>query len=171
MQTPQTTDTLFIRPYQPSDLPEMAALFYRTVHEVNARDYTREQLDVWATGQIDEARWSRSLQEHISLVAVSGGLIVGFADMDPSGYLDRLYIHADHQHRGIATALCDRLEAGVTGDISTHASITARGFFEKRGYLVLREQQGVLQGVPLTNYVMLKARPAASSPFQRGVQE
>lgn len=158
MKNPQTTDTILIRRYLPSDLPEMAALFHHTVHEINARDYTREQLNVWATGQIDEARWSRSLQEHISLVAVSDGQIVGFADMDPSGYLDRLYIHADHQHKGIATALCDRLEAEVTGDITTHASITARVFFEKRGYRVICMQQVNLKGILLTNYLMEKKR-------------
>ena len=39
-----------IRRYTPEDLPQIAELFYNTVHTVNARDYTREQLDVWATG-------------------------------------------------------------------------------------------------------------------------
>ncbi len=39
-----------IRSYAPSDIREMAALFYDTVHTVNARDYTPAQLDAWATG-------------------------------------------------------------------------------------------------------------------------
>ena len=44
---------MIIREYQPSDCGEMAELFYNTVHTVNARDYTKEQLDVWATGKLD----------------------------------------------------------------------------------------------------------------------
>ena len=42
-----------IRSYAPSDIREMAALFYDTVHTVNARDYTPAQLDAWATGEVD----------------------------------------------------------------------------------------------------------------------
>ena len=32
-----------IREYRPEDCRELAALFYDTVHEVNAADYTKEQ--------------------------------------------------------------------------------------------------------------------------------
>ena len=81
--------------------------------------------------------------------------MVGFGDMDRSGYLDRLYVHKDYQRQGIATAICDRLEREVTvGKITTHASITAKPFFQKRGYEVIKEQQVIRGGVALTNYVM-----------------
>lgn len=145
-----------IRTYQPADCKEMAELFYQTVHTVNAKDYTRPQLDAWATGQVDLEQWNRSFLAHLSLVAVEDGAIVGFGDMASDGYLDRLYVHADHQGRGIATALCDRLEQAVRGPITTHASITARPFFEKRGYAVIKEQTVERQGVALTNFVMIK---------------
>ena len=85
------------------------------------------------------------------------GQIVGFGDLDVErGYLDRLYVHRDHQGEGIATALCGALERAASGPITTHASITARPFFEGRGYRVLREQQVERRGVWLTNYVMGK---------------
>ena len=41
---------MFIREYQSSDCKELAELFYNTVHAVNVKDYTKEQVDVWATG-------------------------------------------------------------------------------------------------------------------------
>lgn len=44
---------------------------------------------------------------------------------------------------------------------TTHASITARPFFEKRGYRVVRAQQVERQGLYLTNYVMEKRRGGA----------
>lgn len=143
-----------IRQYQTSDCREITELFYHTVHTVNAQDYMPEQLAVWATGQVDLQAWDRSLQEHKSFVAVDGGRIVGFGDIDHTGYLDRLYVHADYQGKGIATALCTRLEQAVPGKITTHASITAKPFFLKRGYRVIREQQVERQGVSLTNFVM-----------------
>ena len=97
---------------------------------------------------------------HHSLVAVEGeGLIVGFGDIDGTGYLDRLYVHRDRQGQGIATALLGRLERAVDAPvITTHASITARPFFEARGYRVIREQRVERHGVRMTNFVMEKRR-------------
>lgn len=147
-----------LREYEQSDCRKLTELFYNTVHIVNAKDYTKEQLDVWATGQVDLEKWNQSLQEHYSIVAAEDNIIVGFGDIDKTGYLDRLYVHADHQGKGIATAICDKLEQFVRENITTHASITARPFFEKRGYKVVKEQQVERQGIFLTNYVMIKER-------------
>ena len=78
--------------------------------------------------------------------------------MDVSkGYLDRLYVHKDYQGMGVGTAICDALESHIhEGRIYTHASITARPFFEKRGYRLVKEQQVERRGVLLTNFVMEK---------------
>ena len=146
---------MFIREYQSSDCEELTKLFYNTVHTVNAKDYTEEQLDAWATGQVDLNKWDQSLREHYSIVAVENEMLVGFGDIDKSGYLDHLFVHADYQGKGIGTMICNRLEQAVSGNIITHASITARPFFEKRGYRVVKEQQVERQGVFLTNFEMV----------------
>lgn len=149
---------LEIRKYKQSDCKELAKLFYHTVHTVNAKDYTEGQLNVWADGKVDLEKWNISLQEHFSIVAVDDDVIVAFGDIDKTGYLDRLYVHPDYQGKGIATAICNQLEAGVQVSIVTHASITARSFFENRGYKVIKEQQVVRQGISLTNFIMEKCR-------------
>lgn len=149
---------MIIRKYQASDCKELADLFYNTVHIVNAKDYTKEQLNVWATKQVDLEKWNKSLQEHFSVVALDNETIIGFGDIDKKGYLDRLFVHANYQKKGIATALCNQLEQAVQGDITTHAPITAKPFFEKRGYKLVKEQQVERQGIFLTNYVMIKKR-------------
>ena len=156
-EAPATIDDITIREYRPGDCLEITRLFYRTVHTVNARDYTEAQLDAWADGHPDLEAWNRSLLAHYSLVAIKDGRIAGFGDIDESGYLDRLYVHADYQGMGIASALCGLLEASVSGVLTTHASITARPFFEKRGYQVKREQQVERKGILLTNFVMEKS--------------
>lgn len=53
-----------LRPYTPEDCEEISILFYETVHTVNAKDYSRQQLDVWATGSIDLAAWNESFLAH-----------------------------------------------------------------------------------------------------------
>ena len=94
-----------LRDYKSSDCPALAELFYHTVHTVNAGDYSEEQRNAWADGQVDLAEWDRSLCAHIAVVAEENGQIVGFGDADPTGYLDRLYVHKDFQWRGVASAI------------------------------------------------------------------
>lgn len=164
---------MMIRKYQPSDCPRLAELFYQTVHEVNKKDYTKEQLNAWASGKVDLDAWNRSFLKHYTLIAVEEGEILGFGDIDKTGYLDHLYVHKDHQREGIASGLCDKLEAHVPGNIRTHASITAKPFFQKRGYKVTKEQQVERQGILLTNFVMelekKKEKPSGKEKLMKKV--
>ena len=113
----------------------------------------------WTPGKVDLAAWDASFLAHRTLAAVEGETIVGFADMDGSGYLDRLYVHRDFQRRGVATTLCDTLEAATAAEtFTTHASRTARPFFECRGWRVTRERTVFRRGVALNNFVMEKFR-------------
>lgn len=148
---------MIIRRYHPSDCEEIAELFYQTIHVVNAGDYTKEQLDAWAAGHVDLEEWNQSFFEHFTVVAVEQDRIAGFGDIDNSGYLDRLYVHSDFQNQGIASVICDALEQAVDGKkLVTHASITAKTFFEHRGYKAVKEEQVMRNGVYLTNYRMVK---------------
>ncbi|KAL1110022.1 hypothetical protein AAG570_014180 [Ranatra chinensis] len=110
----------------------MAQLFYDSVHAVCANDYTQEQLDVWATGDVDLEKWNKSFSENTTLIAQEGGVILGFADMDSSGYLDRLYVHKDFQGKGIAKKLVNSLETmaknkGITKFVASTLD-SAEGF-------------------------------------------
>ena len=100
-----------LREYRPSDVSALARLFYETVHTVNAADYDQEQLDAWADGHVDLDVWNRSFLEHFTVVAEEGGEIVGFGDIDCSGYLDRLYVHKDFQGQGIGSSCPEQLQS------------------------------------------------------------
>ena len=144
-----------IREYLEADLMEIIALFHQTVHRINIRDYTPRQINAWAPENIDIDAWRESLVAHNTFVATDGSKIIGFGDIDSSGYLDRLYVHHAYQRRGIASALCDRLETSVRAErISVHASVTALPFFLRRGYRVVKEQLVERRGVTLKNYAM-----------------
>ena len=149
---------MIVRKYQPCDCKAITELFYNTVHTDNSKDYAKEQLTAWATNNVDIEQWNRSFQEHYSFVAIEDEIIVGFGDIDSTGYLDRLYVHKDYQRKGIATALCEVLEHEVLSKITTHASITAKPFFENRGYKVITEQQVNRRNVLLTNFIMEKVK-------------
>ena len=103
-----------LRKYQPSDYAQLAELFYQTVHSVNAKDYKKEQLDAWASGEVNLPAWDASFRTHRMIVATENGEVVGFGDMDETGYLDRLYVHKDYQGQGVASEICDELERSRT---------------------------------------------------------
>lgn len=146
-----------IRDYNSSDCEEIVKLFYDTVHNINKEDYTQEQLNAWVPKEEDLEKWDRSFLEHVTVVAVLDGKIVGFGDVDQTGYLDRLYVHKDYQRQGIANELCEELEDRTESDkFTVCASITAKPFFEKRGYKLVKEQQVKKNGVDFLNYVMEK---------------
>lgn len=151
------TEKIIIRKYRSEDCRKLAELFYETVHSVNLRDYSQAQADAWAPEIPDTLQWDRKLSENNTFVAEVGNAVAGFGSIDKNGYLDMLFADKDKQGEGIGTALCDRLEEEARGmDIEVHASVTARPFFEKRGYSVVHKQEVIRNGVILHNFVMKK---------------
>ena len=132
---------MLIKSYEKEFFIDICTLFYETVHSVNAGDYSESQLEAWAPKDNDYSHLKTALEKNWTLVAIEDGVIIGFADIEDTGYLDHLFVHRDYQGKGVATALCNEIEEkGNFNEIETHASITAFPFFEKRGYKVVREQ-------------------------------
>lgn len=146
-----------IRPYRPSDCKTLIQLFVDTVRYVNAADYDTAQIEAWTAGA-DEEKWNADFIASKTLVAEVNGVIAGFGNMYESGYFDRLYVSKDFLRCGVASSIADFLESSVSGDITVHASVTAKPFFARRGYAVVKRQTVVRRGVPLTNFVMVKTR-------------
>lgn len=150
-----------LRALKETDILECIALFQNTIHAVNAKDYSPIQLEAWAPKEKPEItpRW-QTLSENISYVAELENQIVGFGDLTEKGYLDRLFVHKDFQGQGIAAAIVQKLEKRANElnleEITTAASITAKPFFERAGFVVIKEQQVEIHGVKLTNFVMRK---------------
>ena len=149
--------------YKETDTEEIVSLFYETVHSVNSKDYSQSELDAWAPRDEKESKmksWKKSLGQNITFVAKVDDKVVGFSDLTHNGHLDRLYVHKDYQGQGIATALIDMLESEAKKlnllEIDTEASITAKSFFEHRGYIIVCSQTVVPKGVKLTNFKMVK---------------
>ncbi|MCL2354757.1 MAG: GNAT family N-acetyltransferase [Oscillospiraceae bacterium] len=149
-----------LRRYRKEDCGELYELYYNTVHSVNLKDYSQEQVEAWATKDADVEVWGKSFLEHYSIVATQDNNIIGFGDIDDTGYLDRLYVHKDYQGIGVATMILNDLEKYVRDKnikvINIHASITLKPVLQKRGYVVVKEQSVERNGQILTNFHMVK---------------
>jgi putative acetyltransferase len=142
------------------DIKSCIKLFYQTVHHVNNDDYTPSQCEAWAPSTItSNPRWQSLTQNHGVLIEYENELL-GFADMDDSGYIDRLFVHKDWQRCAIATKLLTRLEAiankYLLPKLHVQASITAKGFFERHGFIVKKGQRVEINGQYLDNFIMEK---------------
>jgi putative acetyltransferase len=151
--------TASLRPFLPADLPRLAAIFRASIEELTAEDYNESQQAAWAA-LADEDAFGKKLADDLTLVALLGGEVAGFASLRGQDHIDMLYVDPQAAGQGIASTLCDALEklAGARGatKLSVNASDTARGFFEKRGYQPLHRQTVDCFGEWLGNTAMEK---------------
>lgn len=147
-----------IRKAVDADLPQIKTVFRSAVLCGCSKDYDERQLKAWVE-KADDARWSELWQSDlVFLVAIIKGRIVGFASVSPSGYIHSLFVDADFQGRGVASALMEVVfqyaEAHQIHRLTSEVSITARPFFLKRGFRIDQQQEVEVCGVTLTNYQM-----------------
>ncbi len=150
-----------IRTLDEKDVLQMRDLFCATVLNVNTRDYTEEEAKDWASCGKRTERWKELLAYNQYVGAFDEhDCLVGFTSMNKDGYLHSMFVHKDFQHKGIATQLLLEVERiarqyGVIHIIS-EVSLTARPFFEKKGYEVVKIQKCQANKLELTNFVMRK---------------
>ncbi len=157
---PSKTITLQIRPATPFDIPTITQLFYDTITTINTEDYTPNQIAIWSSASSNVAMWQERMQNEQFFVAEIDNIIVGFSSLGKNGYLDFMYVHKDYQHQGIASALLNKIiEITKTQNVTaltTEASITAKPFFEKRGFEAVKQQTKTVKETEFVNYIMRK---------------
>jgi putative acetyltransferase len=151
-----------VRPYRDADLDAVISVFLASIREIAIRDYSQAQIAAWA--QVDRNTWKQARSDRPTWVALDSESIpekiIGFAGLQPNGHLDMMYVHPSHQRHGVASALLSTVEqAAKESGISTltvDASLTARPFFEKHGFKIIRQQKVPIQGQFLRNLHMSK---------------
>jgi putative acetyltransferase len=131
--------TFALRPFLVEDAPLLADIFRAAIAELTADDYSEAQQEAWAAAADDEAAFAKKLGGQLTLIATLDGSPVGFASLAGKDKIDMLYVHPAAVGQGVGAMLIDALEklAGSRGvpKLYVDASDTARGFFEKRGYV------------------------------------
>jgi|SRR6185437_2437381 len=161
-----------VRDLRHADIPAVISVFRASVRLTACRDYTHEQVVAWAPDEIDLAAWAKRYDTRQAWVAEvgagfarassleTGSEIVGFIELEGSSHLDMMYVHPAVQRRGVGSALLSQLESAArelgARRLRTEASITARPFFERRGFLLVAEQTVALRSQQLINFRMEK---------------
>lgn len=150
-----------IRAALESDAVELKNLFQNTVLAINRRNYSQAEVEDWASCGDNLSNIEDMIKTHYFIVAVNQqSEIVGFSSITPQGYLHSMFVHKDFQGEGIATMLLNEIEQyAITNGIiriTSEVSLTARPFFEKKGYIVEEEQKRKANQLSLTNFWMAK---------------
>lgn len=145
-----------LRKYKNNDFEKVYEIFVSSVSETCKKDYDPIQIHAWLYGKSKED-FARSLFESNAYVYEIDEKIVGFGNVDDNAYVDKLYVSPKYQNQNVGTSILTKLEENFSR-LTVHASITAKPFFTKRGYVVLKENVVVRKGVRLTNYLMQKTK-------------
>lgn len=157
MPVPQ--DRFSVRPYQPDDARATIDIFLRAIREVASKDYSPAQIAAWA--KIDDAEvWAQYRASRPTWLAMDGSTPIGFTDLKSDGCLDMMFVSPDYQGKGVASLLLATVENAARKQgfqrIFTEASLTARPFFERKGFRAVTAQQVEKRGQILSNFLMEK---------------
>jgi ribosomal protein S18 acetylase RimI-like enzyme len=132
-----------LRRFRTGDEASISGLIVRCLREVSARDYPADVINRlcqhYSAATIGALATERDLH-----VAEVDGTIAGTVSRD-GHQVFTLFIDPGHGGRGLGRQLMDRVEADAAaagfGTMETAASITAHGFYRKRGYTDIRESR------------------------------
>jgi putative acetyltransferase len=156
----QAHPKLALRPFLPADAPLLREIFSASIEQLTGDDYSEAQREAWAATADDEAAFSKKLGSALTLVATMAGSSVGFASLASGNKIDMFYVHPAVVGQGVGAMLADALEklANSRGAalLIVDASDSARGFFEKRGYVAQQRNTVMTGGEWLANTTLHK---------------
>ncbi|KTD53818.1 putative N-acetyltransferase YafP [Legionella santicrucis] len=158
------TTKIIIRQYIPDDAQHLANIYYHTIHHINVKDYSEDQVNAWAPdSSLDLTGWEKKWETITPLVALMDNKIVGFAEFELNGHIDCFYVHHEYQGFGIGSSLMNEVfnkanELNLKR-VFAEVSITAKPFFESKGFKVVKQQNVEIRGVKLTNFIMENIKP------------
>ena len=152
-------ESFFVGNYDKKYLKQIVELFINTVHNINKKDYTKEQLNAWANPDYDLEIWEKRFEKSKPYLCIFEDKIVGFCEYYDR-YIDCFYVHFKYQNCGIGKLLLNHILNLAKNEnidkIKVDASITAKPFFEKFGFKDVRENLVKRGNQELINFSMDK---------------
>lgn len=149
-----------IRRFRMGDEPALFAVYCSAIRQTARVDYSQEQIDAWAPQDLDATVWRNKMREIQPFVAEDGAEVVGYADLQASGYIDHFFVSGSRPRQGIGSELMRRIhkeaDALQLPELSADVSRTAQPFFAHHGFAVVEHRSRELRGVIVPNAFMRK---------------
>ena len=132
-----------IRNATADDVPVISDLIRRTVRLSNARDYPAEIVELIVANFAPD-KVAQRMSERDVFVCQTDGRIVGTISLGGSR-LHSMFVEPRLQKSGIGARLVAHLEAHAltagVNELQLSSSLTARGFYERLGYRLVRFEE------------------------------
>ena len=149
-----------IREATKNDIEEIKDLCMQTILTVNRKDYTEEETIDWASCGESTQRWEERFDEQTYWVFEINNIIAGVGSLKEGNHIGSFFVHKDFQRQGVGqkiiTHILDYAVSLKTKKVDSEVSLTARPFFEKNGFYVVKQQQAKANKLYLTNFLMEK---------------
>jgi len=149
---------MHIRRFKSGEERTLYEIYFSAIHLIASANYTPDQINAWAPRDVDQTIWERKIQNINPFVVELSGELVGYADLQPTGYIDHFFVSGRHPRLGVGTQLMEKLkqEAKSLGllELSADVSRTAQPFFEKFGFVVVEQRFPERHGVVIPNALM-----------------
>lgn len=151
--------SIIIRKATLKDLVDIQNLCIETIANTCHKDYNPLQIKAWILSVQNPNKWKQAIQNEHFLVAEKNHLIVGFTSLRNGNYINFMYVHQDYLQQRIASLLYHNILTVAmkqsTHQLSADVSITARPFFEAKGFRVMKENINLINNVEIINYHMI----------------
>jgi len=148
-----------IRLVRDADYPEITRLRRQTIRTVNSNDYSEDIIQDWTT-QANTQTFRNNAHKHKRWVAIEKNKIIGFCDHNFACELSRVYVHKDHLRKGVGSRMLAVAEKSLRKlgckEVRIESTITAKKFYEKNGYKVLKKTFYKTKNMRSTVYKMSK---------------
>jgi len=148
-----------IRLARDKDYAEIARFHRSTIRNINSKDYSEEIIRIWSARTKAE-RYRTSANKCKRWVAIENNKIIGFCDHDFECEIGGLYVHKNHGGKGVGSRLLKKAEDSLKKQgckkILIRSTITAKNFYKKNGYKVMKEDFQDIEGEKVRIYIMVK---------------
>lgn len=148
-----------IRLARDEDYAAVARLHRQTIRNINSKDYPQDIIHVWSA-RTSAKKFRESTDKYKRWVAMDNDKIIGFCEHNYECELWGLYVHKDYLGKGVGSRLLkiaeDSLEKQGCKKITIKSTITAKIFYQKNGYKVLKKTTHEMEDKKVPIYIMSK---------------
>ena len=135
-----------VREASEADAPVATEVLRRSISALCVADHHNDptHLDAWLRNKtvVNVVAWIRSRDNYCVVASIDDDTVCGFGAMTVKGEIILCYVDPNARFRSISFAMLDALEgrAKLLGVEEVHldgSTVTARGFYEERGYVAV----------------------------------
>lgn len=149
-----------IRRFKIGDEVALFDVFLSSIRDIASRDYTPQQIEAWASEDIEPKKWAQLIRTLRPFIVEVDGNIAGYADVQSNGYIDHFFVSGNYPKQGVGTLLMSRIHEEAKNlrlhEITANVSKTAEHFFLRHGFHVVERGFPIRRGVTLQNALMRK---------------